>query len=397
MGKVLNRIGRLILLVTMIGSYTMWVVGIDAPVTKYMYGNSSILLLIAVILVLLLNCTKLKFIDWLTVALALATWLLFHFTESIRQSTMQTDTMIPLIILLVLCFKVCVFDRLDQTLLLIVSLVALSATLYRMPVELPQLIPVDEIFKESNKLESIWINTNTIGATLMFSTMMASSLIKAYRNKVFNLLLLPVYIGGVLGTWVSQSKTSFAILVGFILVDNLLPKRFLQRSKVWLFGFVGVAALGPLLFYLCAETDTVDLFTGRERIWHEFFAKWLSNPQHIKIGMEPFVASWKPLGTHNAFLFTLSNFGVIGYLILFGFLVSMILLIGFRKKKLDRLQVSLLLGFLLIWIHSFMEDILLAPHWMPIVYSFLGLAFYFRPEKNEEDMKDQRRLKEENK
>ncbi len=171
MGKVLNRIGRLILLVTMIGSYTMWVVGIDAPVTKYMYANSSILLLIAVILVLLLNCTKLKFIDWLTVALALATWLLFHFTESIRHSTMQTDTMIPLIILLVLCFKVCVFDRLDQTFLLIVSLVALSATLYRMSVELPQLIPTDEIFKESNKLESIWINTNTIGATLMFSTM----------------------------------------------------------------------------------------------------------------------------------------------------------------------------------------------------------------------------------
>jgi len=99
------------------------------------------------------------------------------------------------------------------------------------------------------------------------------------------------------------------------MVDNLLPKRFLQRSKVWLFGFVGVAALGPLLFYLCAESDTVDLFTGRERIWHEFFAKWLSDPQHIKVGMEPFVASWKPLGTHNAFLFTLSNFGVIGYLI----------------------------------------------------------------------------------
>ena len=49
------------------------------------------------------------------------------------------------------------------------------------------------------------------------------------------------------------------------------------------------------------------------------FAKWLSDPQHIKVGMEPFVASWKPLGTHNAFLFTLSNFGVIGYLILFGF------------------------------------------------------------------------------
>ncbi|MGG7017685.1 UNVERIFIED_CONTAM: hypothetical protein P3E19_30770, partial [Pseudomonas aeruginosa] len=68
-----------------------------------------------------------------------------------------------------LCFKVCVFDRVDQTLLLIVSLVALSATLYRMSVELPQLIPADEIFKESNKLESIWINTNTIGATLMFS------------------------------------------------------------------------------------------------------------------------------------------------------------------------------------------------------------------------------------
>ncbi|MGC2983681.1 hypothetical protein ACPTHU_14320, partial [Enterococcus faecalis] len=80
-------------------------------------------------------------------------------------------------------------------------------------------------------------------ATLMFSTMLASCLIKAYRNKVFNLLLLPVYFGGVLGTWVSQSKTSFAILVGFILVVNLLPKSFLQRSKLWGVGFVGVAGL----------------------------------------------------------------------------------------------------------------------------------------------------------
>ncbi len=100
-------------------------------------------------------------------------------------------------------------------------------------------------------------------------------------------------------------------------------------------------------------------------------------------------------GTHNAFLFTLSNFGVIGYLILFGFLVSNDFIDWFPQKNIGSLQVSLLLGFLLIWIHSFMEDILLAPHWMPIVYSFLGLAFYFRQRKNEEDMKDQRRLKEE--
>ncbi len=105
-----------------------------------------------------------------------------------------------------------------------------------MSVELPHLIPADEIFKESNKLESIWINTNTIGATLMFSTMMASSLIQAYRNRFltccFYLYTLVVFYRYM----VSQSKTSFAILVGFILVDNLLPKRFLQRSKVWLFG-----------------------------------------------------------------------------------------------------------------------------------------------------------------
>ncbi|MGC2991125.1 hypothetical protein ACPTGG_14345 [Enterococcus faecalis] len=42
MGKVLKRIGRLILLVTMIGSYTKWVVGIDAPLTKYLYPTSTI-------------------------------------------------------------------------------------------------------------------------------------------------------------------------------------------------------------------------------------------------------------------------------------------------------------------------------------------------------------------
>ncbi|VFA51079.1 Uncharacterised protein [Enterococcus faecalis] len=39
-------------------------------------------------------------------------------------------------------------------------------------------------------------------------------------------------------------------------------------------------------------------------------------------------------GTHNAFLFTLSNFGVIGYLILFVFLVSLIFIDWFPQKNI---------------------------------------------------------------
>lgn len=88
MGKVLNRIGWFILLVIMIGLYMMWVVGIDVLVIKYMYVNSLILLLIVVIFVLLLNCMKLKFIDWLIVVLVLVIWFLFYFMELICYSIM---------------------------------------------------------------------------------------------------------------------------------------------------------------------------------------------------------------------------------------------------------------------------------------------------------------------
>lgn len=72
----------------MIGLYMMWVVGIDVLVIKYMYVNSLILLLIVVIFVLLLNCMKLKFIDWLIVVLVLVIWFLFYFMELICYSIM---------------------------------------------------------------------------------------------------------------------------------------------------------------------------------------------------------------------------------------------------------------------------------------------------------------------
>ncbi|AIM24809.1 putative membrane protein [Melissococcus plutonius] len=384
MEKITNRIGRLLLLMSIASSYVMWVFGISTKVTSFMYAQSMHLLLGVLVIILILNVSQLKVEDWLMIGLAVGTWELYTLTSEMRHSTPQINGMIPIIILLVICFKVCPFDKIDRTIMLLIVLLALVATLSCMYIELPKIIPVNQIFRGSTKVENIWINTNTIGASLLFSALMGSILIKMYNNIFIKSLIIPIYAAGLIGIWACKAKTAFVILIAFIILDNLVPKSFLQKTKFWLFSFVGIVIGGPFLFYYCSQAREMDLFTGRQRIWKEFFAKWLLGKKNMLFGMTPFQASWKPLSTHNAFLYTLSNFGIIGYFILFGLLLYIILRIGFQTKKLGNLQIGLFIAFLVVWCHSFMEDILLAYHWMPIVYSFLGLAFI---KQNKEPMK----------
>lgn len=173
---------------------------------------------------------------------------------------------------------------------------------------------------------------------------------------------------------VCQSKASLGALVLFILLDNLIPKKFLKNNIVLIACFALMFVLGPFVFYWFAKSDAMNLFTGREAIWAEFFEKWFSNSRNMLIGMEPFTASWKSLGTHNSFIYVLGNYGVIGYSLLFGTFLYLFSANFINKTKLSPLQVSLFIGFLAICVQGTMEDTLLANYWMPIVYAFVGIA-----------------------
>ncbi|MEI5994933.1 EpaQ family protein [Candidatus Enterococcus mansonii] len=371
MEKVLNRISSLLLLLTIAGSYLMWIVGIDTKVTAFIYTNSLYFLIIVIGLVLLLNVNRLEKSDWAMIGLALFFGVFYTLTSSMRHSNRFINATIPIIILLVLCFKICQFDRIDKGILFSISIVSLFATLYRLSVELPKL---DMIDKNNNKLAYIWINTNTIGAALLFSILMVVILIQATPIGYYKIIVVPIYIAGLASMWIIESKTSFLVLILFIVINTSIPKKILQKNKWWVLLFLLIFLIMPSIFYYCANSSDLNLFTERERIWNEFFGKWLSSNQNIWIGMTPFVASWKPLGTHNSFLNILGNFGILGYILITGYFSYYFVRFVFSKKLYTKFQVGLLLAFLVIFVHSFMEDTLTAYHWMPILYSFIGIS-----------------------
>lgn len=374
MDKRLNRVSNMILLATIAGSYLMWVVGIDTTLTSFMYSNSLYLLIVAIGLILFLNIKKMEKNDWVTIGFAVGIFVFYTLTSSIRHSNRFINAGLPIIILLVLCFKLCTFDKLDKKILLGITGISLTSILFRLLLELPKFIPLNMIGKTNNKIEAIWINTNTIGAAILFSVLMVTVLIKATSIGYYKLIIIPIYFLALIGIWAIESKTSLMVLILFILLDNIIPKKFLQKNKWWVLLFIGMFLIAPVIFYYCAHSESLNLFTGRERIWNEFFVKWQSDKQHMWIGMEPFTASWKPLGTHNSFLNVLANYGIVGYVIVVGYFSYELITLMTSTQTYSKLQVSLLLAFLIIWVHSFMEDIMTAYHWMPVVYSFIGIA-----------------------
>ncbi|WP_086313940.1 hypothetical protein A5821_001490 [Enterococcus sp. 7F3_DIV0205] len=374
MDKILNRVSNLILLVTIAASYLMWVVGIGTKTTSFIYDNSVYLLVAAIALVLLLKVRELTKADWILIFLAGGLFLFYTLTSSMRHSNRFINASIPLIILFLLCFKKTQFTKLDFGLLGGITGISLGVTLYRIYTELPKLVPADAIWKNSNKLEAIWINTNTIGMTILLSVIMLTILIKSFNIGYFKLLVIPIYIVGVLAIWVCQSKASLGALALFIIVDNLIPKKIMKNNYILISCFSLMFILGPIVFYAFSKSDTLNLFTGRERIWAEFFEKWFSSIQNMLIGMEPFTASWKSLGTHNSYIYVLGNYGIIGYIFVFGVLLYFLSSNIVKKINLSSFQISLLLGFLAICVQSTMEETLLANYWIPIVYSFVGIA-----------------------
>ncbi|PZL71673.1 hypothetical protein CI088_11770 [Enterococcus plantarum] len=374
MDKILNRVSNLVLLVTIAASYLMWVVGIGTKTTSFIYENSVYLLAAAIVFVLLLKVKELTKNDWILIFLAGGIFIFYTVTSSIRHSNRFINVSIPLIILFLLCFKKTRFTKQDFGLLGGITGISLGVTLYRIYTELPKLVPADAIWKNSNKLEAIWINTNTIGMTLLLSVIMLTSLIKSFNVGYFKLLVIPIYASGLMAIWVCQSKASLGALVLFILIDNVIPKKLLQNNYVLLSCFSLMFSLGPIVFYAFSKSDTLNLFTGRERIWAEFFEKWFSSSQNMLIGMEPFTASWKSLGTHNSYIYVLGNYGIIGYILIFGVLLYLLSSNIRKKRNLSLFQVSLFLGFLAICVQSTMEETLLANYWIPIVYAFVGIA-----------------------
>lgn len=383
--KIGKRISSLLILFTIGASYTIWLLGIYHPLIIPWFSHSAYYIGGVALLVLALNWRKLQLFDVFWLLLALGDTVLNLFTAEFRHAETFDMSILPAVILLfVLACKINGFDQLDRVLLLGINLGILALMLYRLFKHLFNSGLISRFFSLDNTLEVIWINVNVIGAVILFAVVTGSILLRSFHKKVLNLLVWPLYLVGLAGTWGCQSRTSFLILLSFILVDNLLPKSFFGQHKFWLWLFPLFFILTPFVSYFIAQSETINIFTGRENIWRAFFGEWLTSKQAILAGRPPFLYSAKLLSTHNSYLYLLCNFGVIGYTFLFAAFSGYLLRLKNKVKTLSRYQVSLLFAFFLTLFYGLMEDSLLVIQWTPILFAFLGLALSGEAEVSQE-------------
>lgn len=375
MEKVVHRISSLLILFTIGVSYSFWLLGINHRLVQPVFSDSAYWLGGMMLAVVLLNLKKLQRGDWILLALAAANVLLNLYTAGYRQATTLDMSIIPSVILLfVMACRVTPFDKLDQSLLLFISVSIMGLNLYRLFKHLYYSGLLQNFFTMDNSLKVIWINVNVIGAVLLFCSITSAILIKSIGIKYGTVFTGIIYFLGLLGTWGCQSRTSFLILLAFMILNAVLPKKRLSEHRSWLWGFLLIFLLAPAITYLIADSETINIFTGRENIWREFFNQWLSEPRAVLAGQKPFLYGPQLLSTHNSYLYLLCNFGVVGYLFLNSGLSYYILKLKNKAVSLTDCQISCLIAFFLVLGYCFMEDSLMVIQWVPVMFSYLGFA-----------------------
>lgn len=146
--------------------YLIWTIGLSQPTILFLYNNAAQLVTFVVGCLFLLNVYKMDKKDAIYIVAGVLFYLFFSFFRSYRGDTMYGDLIVPTIIAFLLIVKWTEFTGFDRSLYLLVFYVFLLITVHRVFTEIP--VPKGEsIWHLSNKLSDIWINTNTIGSSLM--------------------------------------------------------------------------------------------------------------------------------------------------------------------------------------------------------------------------------------
>lgn len=381
---ILNLISASILIGMTLLCFFLWTKGIGTAEMFNIYAHMSRYMPIGATIVLVLNCYRMRWADFAWVGIALLSIIFFHQFDSLRQADFFLDITIALIIFVVLDFKLVEFTKGLRLIFAGLMLVILLITAYRIFTEIPTPPSGISIWDKSNKLQEIWINTNTIGSSVMCSSFLIVTLLQSLEWTWAKVMKFIVYIIALACTWVVQSQAAFFAVAFFVLFDAW-PNFFKEKVR-WAYGIVYSAFLigiFPLSFYL-ANSSSIDLFTGREDIWKKFYETLFKVKEQFFVGMPPFTfkRGEQILGNHNSYNAILGAFGLIGLVLISLFILYNVWLLIVREDT-QAIQFSFLIAFFAVLLQSTMEDTLMAPYWIPITFCLLGLAWQRNPEFEE--------------
>lgn len=140
--------------------------------------------------------------------------------------------------------------------------------------------------------------------------------------------------------------SSIFAVVCFVLFDAW--PNFLKEKVRWAYGVVySVFLIGifPLSLYL-ANSSNIDLFTGREDIWKQFYDTLFKVRKQFLVGMPPFTfkRGEQVLGNHNSYNAILGGFGLIGLVLISLFILYNIWSLIIREET-QAIQFSFIIAF----------------------------------------------------
>lgn len=380
----LNVISASILIGMALLCFFLWTKGIGTQGMFNIYANTNRYMPLGATVVLLLNFYRLKFDDLIWIGVAILSVLFFHQFDELRKVGFLQDITIALIIFIVLDFKLVEFTKRMRMVFAGLVGITLLITAFRIFTEIPNPTEGLSIWDKSNKLQEIWINTNTIGSSVMCSSFLVVTLLQSLEWTWARLLKYPVYLLAIVCTWVVQSQAAFIAVVFFVFFD--LWPNFLKEKAKWIYGIgysVFLIGIFPLSLFL-ANSSNVDLFTGREDIWKHFYEALFEVKEQFWVGMPPFTfqRGQQILGNHNSYNATLGQFGLVGLVIVSLFILYNVWLI-IVKDQTRATQLSFIIAFFAVLLQSTMEDTLMASFWIPITFCLLGLAWQKNLEEEE--------------
>lgn len=224
------------------------------------------------------------------------------------------------------------------------------------------------------------LNPNTLSMFTMFFFMIVC-VFGQFRHKLsylgaFILLILSIY-----GMYNYESRGTTVALCCFVLM-NMTPKRLYNRKVFFVFTVLLILAgtAFPFVYlglYKSGYTVKIfgkPLYTGRERLWSKMFALMSDDFVKILFGMGSNTALWEhDLNVHNNFFNIIVNFGVVGYLLYYTFILNQIWNVSkYISQPVIRKSLTMFLCFVIVL--GFSETTSLWAVIFPFAYFGLILA-----------------------
>ena len=207
------------------------------------------------------------------------------------------------------------------------------------------------------------INPNSLAVVInySFSIFLCTNNKKNVFNKSLNLIL---FIIAFLALINCEARGAFVSLFCFFIL-LVIPRKLINGKTIFFLtlAIIIIGTMIPLIYlYLYSQNVQIgyvlnkSLFTGRQAIWIEAFAIFGDNIWNWLLGIGSKVKLWEyATNLHNAYLTAIVDFGIVGYILYFGFILKYIRTVCRSVRNNREIQKWLFLYLSLGLVQGFTE------------------------------------------